>query len=102
MTLILVVSTLPGDSIPKAWLLNWDKLIHLFEYFFLGILAMMSLKNISITSSLGVILFGILFGSIDEYLQSFIFGRFSSGLDVLADGIGVTIGVLLVVGNKSK
>ena len=102
MALILGVSTLPGDSLPKTWLLNWDKLIHLFEYFFLGILAMMSLKNTSITSSLGVILFGIIFGSIDEYLQSFISGRFSSGLDVLADGIGVTIGVLLVIGNKSK
>ena len=81
MALILGVSALPGDAFPKTWLLNWDKLIHLFEYFILGILAMMSIKNISITSTFAVILFGIIFGSIDEYLQSFISGRFSSGLD---------------------
>ena len=76
MALILGVSTLPGDSLPKTWLLNWDKLIHLFEYFFLGILAMMSLKNTSITSSLGVILFGILFGRLIGILLGIPFGNF--------------------------
>ena len=63
---------------------------------------MKSMKQVSSKMLFYVIPFGIIFGIIDEYLQSFISGRFSSGLDVLADGIGVTIGVLLVIGNKSK
>ena len=42
------------------------------------------------------------FGMMDEYLQSFISGRFSSGWDVLADTIGVIIGSLLVIGNRKN
>ena len=98
MFLILGLSSLPAQSIPKTWLLNWDKLIHLIEYFILGILAMKSLKKVNLNSVILVIIFGILFGSIDEFLQSFISGRFSSALDVLADTIGTAIGALLVSG----
>ena len=71
MFLILGLSSLPAQSIPKTWLLNWDKLIHLIEYFILGILAMKSFKKISFNSVLIVITFGLVFGSIDEFLQSF-------------------------------
>jgi VanZ family protein len=49
-----------------------------------------------------VIPLGILFGGLDEYLQSFISGRFSSGWDVLADTIGIIIGSLLVLGNRKE
>ena len=102
MLLILSVSSLPEESIPKVWLLNWDKLIHLVEYFILGILAMKSMNVISSSNLKIVIPFGIFFGVMDEYLQSFISGRFSSGFDVLADTIGVIIGALLVLGNKKE
>ncbi|MBT3946923.1 MAG: VanZ family protein [Candidatus Marinimicrobia bacterium] len=100
MILILSVSSVPAQSMPKTWLLNWDKLIHLVEYFILGILAMKSMNSISYRTLLVVIPLGIVFGGLDEYLQSFISGRFSSGWDVLADTIGVSIGSLLVLGNK--
>ena len=102
MILILGVSSLPGENIPKSWLLSFDKLIHLIEYFILGILLMKSMKNVSTKMLIVVIPFGIFFGIIDEYLQSFISGRFSSALDVLADTIGVVIGSLLVIGNNDK
>ena len=98
MALILTLSSLPAEALPKTWLLNWDKLIHLIQYFILGVLAMKSLKKININSVILVIIFGLLFGSIDEFLQSFISGRFSSALDVLADTIGTAIGALLVSG----
>ena len=98
MVLILTLSSLPAQALPKTWLLNWDKLIHLIEYFILGILAMKSLKKVNLNSVILVIIFGILFGSIDEFLQSFISGRFSSAFDVLADAIGTAIGALLVSG----
>ena len=98
MALILTLSSLPAQTLPKTWLLNWDKLIHLIQYFILGVLAMKSLKKINFNSVILVIIFGMLFGSIDEFLQSFISGRFSSVLDVLADTIGTAIGALLVSG----
>jgi VanZ family protein len=102
MLLILSVSSLPGQSIPKTWLLTWDKLIHLVEYFILGVLAMKSMNSILTKNLKFVISFGIFFGFTDEYLQSFISGRFSSGWDVLADTIGVVIGALFVLGNDKK
>ena len=102
MVVILGLSSLPGDNIPKSWLLSFDKLIHLIEYFILGLLLMKSMKSISTKMLMIVIPFGIFFGIVDEYLQSFISGRFSSGLDVLADTIGVVIGSLLVLGNNDK
>jgi len=102
MLVILSVSSLPSQSFPKTWLLTWDKLIHLAEYFILGILAMKSMNTISSRNLKIVVPFGIFFGIIDEYLQSFISGRFSSGWDVLADTIGVIIGGLLVLGSSKK
>ena len=102
MIVILGLSSLPGDNIPKSWLLSFDKLIHLVEYFILGALLMKSMKNISTKMLIFVIPFGLFFGIMDEYLQSFILGRFSSSLDVLADTIGVVIGSLLVIGNNNK
>jgi VanZ family protein len=41
-----------------------------------------------------IIIFGILFGCIDESWQSMIPGRFPSQYDVFADGIGVICGVV--------
>ncbi len=102
MIVILSVSSLPGQSFPKTWLLTWDKLIHLVEYFIFGILAMKSMNKLSSKMLLVVIPFGLAFGILDEYLQSFISGRYSSGWDVLADTIGVAIGALLVLGNRDK
>jgi len=72
------------------------------EYFILGILAMKSMNSISYRTLMIVVPLAILFGGLDEYLQSFILGRFSSGWDVLADTIGVIIGSLLVLGYRKK
>ena len=102
MLLILSVSSVPGQYFPKSSLLTWDKLIHLIEYFILGILIMKSMNQVSSKMLFYVIPFGIIFGIIDEYLQSFISGRYSSGWDVLADTIGVSIGALLVLENRNE
>lgn len=102
MILILSVSSIPQDSLPKVFLLTWDKLLHLVEYFILGILAVKSMNDVTFRSILIVVLFGTVFGMMDEYLQSYISGRMSSGYDVVADTIGVTIGALLVLGKNKK
>jgi VanZ family protein len=102
MLLILSISSLPVQSFPKTWILAWDKLIHLGEYFILGILMMKSINPLSSSNLKFVIPFGIFFGVMDEYSQSFISGRFSSGWDVVADTIGVVIGALLVLGIRKN
>ena len=102
MILILGLSSIPAQDFPKTWLLTWDKLIHLVEYFILGVLVMKSMNTISYRTLKIVLPFGILFGGLDEYLQSFISGRFASEWDILADTIGVAIGALLILGNDKE
>ena len=75
--LILIVSSTPSSDLPKSWFLEYDKIIHFFEYFVFGILAIKSMSYYSLRTVFILILFGFLFGLIDEYLQSFISGRFS-------------------------
>jgi len=45
--LIISVSSIPGNSIPRFILLSWDKLLHLVEYSILGYLAVNSFRAIS-------------------------------------------------------
>ena len=54
------------------------------------------MKVVTARIVLVLIPFGILFGMLDEYLQSFISGRYSSGLDVLSDALGFAVGLILV------
>ncbi len=90
--LILSISSIPGDSIPRFVLLSWDKLIHIIEYSFLGFLSVSSIDNKSKNKIIIACLFCLFFAILDEIWQSFIPGRFSSVLDVIADGIGIIIG----------
>ena len=94
--LILIISSTPSSDLPKTWLLQYDKVIHFFEYFIFGILAIKSMKVVTARIVIVLIPFGILFGMLDEYLQSFISGRYSSGLDVLSDTLGFAVGLILV------
>ena len=90
--LILSISSIPGDSIPRFVLLSWDKFIHIIEYSFLGFLSVSSIDNKSKNQIIIACLFCLFFAILDEIWQSFIPGRFSSVLDVIADGIGIIIG----------
>ena len=99
--LILIVSSTPSSDLPKIWLLQYDKAIHFFEYFIFGILAIKSMKFVTKRIVFALIPFGILFGMLDEYLQSFISGRYSSGLDVLSHTLGFAVGLILVYINQN-
>ena len=59
------------------------------------------MKVITLQTVYVLIPFGILFGMFDEYLQSFISGRFSSGLDVLSDALGFTVGLIIAYLNQN-
>jgi VanZ family protein len=76
-----------------------DKIIHLIEFAFLGLLLsfgyFMSLKSpLGLKAGL-TICSGILLGSLDELHQYFIPRRSVQFFDVVADAIGILIGLLL-------
>lgn len=99
--LILAISSIPSDSMPKGVLFSWDKVYHTIEYFIFILLVGMSyitakqrrlrMKWIPYTLRIGII-----FPILDELYQSLIPGRVSSWFDVIADLSGVTIGIILL------
>ena len=102
--LIISKSSIPGHSIPRFALFSWDKLLHLVEYRILGYLAVNSFRAISKDQVFIIIISCLGFACFDELWQSLIPGRFPSGLDIIADGIGITVGTifgLLFTINKS-
>ena len=92
--LILSVSSIPGISIPRFVLLSWDKLFHIIEYSILGFLSVRSFNSKSIKNMINISIICLCFAVFDEIWQSFVPGRFSSALDVIADGIGIIIGII--------
>ena len=73
--------------------LTWDKLLHLIEYGIMGFLGYRAYYTEIRLPIYSLIIFGLLFGVLDETWQSFIPGRFSSHYDIIADLIGVICGV---------
>ena len=94
LVLILLVSSIPGNAIPKTWFsLGWeDKLYHMIEFSVLGILAYLAYYQELRNPFIYFIAGGFLFGLVDELYQSFIPGRFPNAFDIIADGIGVICG----------
>ena len=86
---------LPGVSIPFL-----DKFLHICEYAVFGILAAKAFKNSSRKTFFEnfkafAVVGSVVYGISDEFHQSFIPLRQFSVLDMIADGIGGTIGVVL-------
>lgn len=96
-TLILIISSIPGTSIPKLPFLGWDKLIHFLEYAGLGWLLVQSLDRKELKFVTMMIIAGMVFGIFDELLQYFIPRRISSVADWFADTAGLIVGGFLVV-----
>ncbi len=91
-TVILVLSAQPYLSPPLEFP-NSDKVMHILEYFGLGILVVRGLRatmriHLPLVAALLALSFGIVVGTGDEYFQSFVPGRSSDPLDLLADTIG--------------
>lgn len=94
---------LSGMTQPPAHLvLKWDKLGHVVEFLLLAVLSSRALHRTfpSLSLSWVVVLsgtFGFLYGTIDEYHQSFIPGRTADFLDAFADAAGAFLGAALYV-----
>ena len=104
LLLILIGSSIPGKSVPTVFAFTWDKLLHVIEYFFLGVLGYRAYEKRHKYITIIVSIFGILFGCFDEIWQSFTPGRHPSYYDVIADGIGVILGVstIHIIKNQLK
>lgn len=90
---IFYLSHQPGDSLSLPNIVNIDKVLHCLAYAVLGLSFLFALppqwrRQRPIPVGVAVVLFCVLYGISDEFHQSFIPGRSSSGGDVLADGVG--------------
>jgi VanZ family protein len=78
----------------------WDKALHVVGYAGLGVLALRAFHGgltrprpiPTLLAALAVVLWGIS----DEYHQSFVPGRDSSALDVVADAVGMVVAIAAV------
>lgn len=101
--IIFIIIAIPGGYIPKThgfWeLLSPDKLVHLAMFTpFAYLLARGIYKNTKqLKSSLIIAFFlGIIYGSLTEIMQYYvIIGRNGNVFDVIADIIGVVLGLIL-------
>ncbi len=95
---IFLISSLTSNQLPSYC--GYDKLIHLLEYLFLGILLTRAIKNyyphldrkkVFFLVSIAVFSYGLS----DELHQYFVPGRVTALSDALADGLGGILGNLI-------
>ncbi|MFW5791565.1 MAG: VanZ family protein [Desulfohalobiaceae bacterium] len=80
----------PGVELPgQLW--NADKVYHLFAYAWLALLpfAVFRVRRAALGAALAMLALGLAL----ELLQSFIPGRYASGNDMLANALGVGLGI---------
>ena len=100
--LIFAFSSIPqlsGNDVPIPE--GFDKVAHFIEYAVLAVFFYRGLSYDSEKNKWFICIFIVVFGSgiaaLDEFYQSYIPGRFSSSMDLLADIAGVGVGALLAV-----
>lgn len=95
---ITVLSGYPGNKIPEAPFVNFDKLVHLAIYFILSIsicFAWCSKSKSVISTNFLIASFGIFYGGFMEISQHFIFiNRSGSWIDFFANSLGSILGVV--------
>jgi len=71
---------------------TWDKANHFIAFMTLYVLLSLAYRNLSVVIKIVLLL---AFGMQIEIVQSFIPGRDFSGFDVVADSVGITIGIVV-------
>ena len=95
LTLIVTLSAQPGLRPPARFDLT-DKFYHTLEYFGLGLMIARAFRSgrrgtLPVLDMAMVVTLGLIVGASDEIFQSYIPGRESDILDVLADTTGVLL-----------
>ena len=87
-TALLIGLSIPGDQLPEATLLTFDKVIHVLLFAGLGFLWLRAYPHRAVT----VLLLGIAFGLFSEVYQHLMpIERSFSLLDALADAVGIML-----------
>lgn len=101
---IFVFSEMPGSGRsvePSLWYLLERKSAHVFEYavlaflsfrFFVTVYPREHFSRVALLSGI----FALAYGALDEFHQSFVFGRGARLSDVAIDGIGIVIALVLI------
>jgi VanZ family protein len=98
MALIFFASSVPGDQLPGHF---WDKAEHFLAYGGLAVLFLLPLTDVKVDRLSGragflAALFATLYGAFDEIHQAFTPERSPDVRDLLADGLGAALGVLVI------
>lgn len=90
-TVALVLGlSLPGETLPEAVLLSFDKLLHFVAFF---VLALLWLRAYPARAG-RILAAGLLFAPLSEVYQHLMpIGRMFSPLDALADVVGLAVGL---------
>lgn len=92
--IIIIISSIPGETLPEIGTEFWDKLAHLFIYLIFSLLFIRALKNLprEINHLIIVYSLSLLFALFDELHQYFIPGRDVEMPDLLSNWLGIFIG----------
>ena len=87
---------------PSIPFIKWDKALHFIEFSILAIITSRALHRTFRPLSLSWVVvlagvFGFLYGTIDEYHQSYVPGRQAEFLDAFADAAGAFAGAAMYV-----
>lgn len=91
---LFLLSHQPAGALPAPWFPGQDKVAHVVLYAPLGAALGWALGAERWRLTL---LLGVLYGVSDEWHQTLVPGRQASAGDVLADAIGVALGVLVLL-----
>lgn len=105
--LIFVLSSVPGDRVPMVEVPFFDKAVHFFEYFLLGILTVRAIRRLwpglaVLKISILAVGFATLYGFLDEWHQSFVPGRTAEWSDIVCDAVGALFGAWLFIRARKK
>jgi VanZ family protein len=89
---ILLLVLLPGSTIPNPKIVGLDKVVH-FTMFFAWITAVR--YDFPSAKKWVLLLVGLGFGVLTEFFQLFVKDRSFDVLDLVTDGVGVIIGLIL-------
>jgi len=101
---IFYLSSLPGATYFPAFF-SADKVLHVGEYGILGYLVARALRNYGLTrKTLFIRAFAlcVLYGISDEVHQMFVPHRCPSVMDILADGIGSSLGIGIYINGQGR
>ena len=99
MALIFFASSVPGDQLPGHF---WDKAVHFLVYGVLGALFLLPatdarLERLGARAAFLGVLYATLYGAFDEIHQSFTPERTPDLHDLLADTLGASLGVVVIL-----